>query len=213
MQNVKDIQRHFNEAWTGVKFYFKGEAIPDIKVGTGLRFCEALVKARSGPLLLNPGAVSCPGANYVFGWERVHQHSIAAKLAERRSMGLEAVEKLISQVPLLKEPPAAIGLNTDDVPDLIISYCQPTTAMNFLKLWQTEFGGSNLASDLSSILSVCGNVGVGSYLSKEVSLSFGCDDARQFGGIGRDRLVIGIPYPLIQKLTARNAGLQGAHTT
>jgi uncharacterized protein (DUF169 family) len=213
VQHVKYIQRHFNEAWMGVKFYFKNDAVPEVKVGTGLRFCEALVEARSGPLLLVPGAVSCPGADYVFGWDRDHRHGIATKLAERRSMGPEAVEKLISQVPVLKEPPAAIGLNTDDVPDLIISYCQPTTAMNFLKLWQREFGGGNLASDLSSILSVCGNVGVGSYLSKDVSLSFGCDDARQFGGIGRDRLVIGIPYPLIQKLTARNARSERAGVT
>ena len=207
MRNVEYIKRHFNEAWTGVKFYFKGEAIPEIKTGGNLRFCEALVEARSGPLLLNPGSVSCPGANYVFGWDRTHRYSIVAKLADRRGMELDAVEKLISQVPVLEQLPLAIGLNTDDVPDLIISYCQPTTAMNFLKLWQTEFGGSNLVSNLSSVLSVCGNVGVGSYLSKEVSLSFGCDDARQFSGIGRDRLVIGIPYPVMEKLTTRNADL------
>jgi len=122
-------------------------------------------------------------------------------------MERDAADILISQVPVLTKPPLAIGLNCDERPDLIVSYCQPPTAMELLKLWQSEFGGGNLLSKFSSILSVCGNVSVGCYLSREVALSFGCDDAREFAGIGRDRLVIGIPYVLIGRLLARNGAL------
>lgn len=211
MENVKSIQRLLGVAWTSVKFYFSGAAVPDVKMAGDLRFCEAILRARSGPLLLRPNAVSCPGAKYVFGWDRKRRDEIVAELVKRRGMEPDTAENLISQVPVLTRPPVAIGLNSDDAPDLVVSYCQPPTAMDLLKLWQAEFGGGNLMSGLSSILSVCGNVSVGSYLSEEVSLSFGCDDAREFAGIGRDRLVIGVPYPLIGRLLSRNGALRTAN--
>lgn len=205
---MKDIQRLLGVAWTTVKFYFNDEAVPDVRAAGDLRFCEAVLEARSGPLILRPGDLSCPGAKYVFGWDSGCRDEIAAELAKRRGMERDAAEILISQVPVLTKPPVAIGLNSDNRPDLIVSYCQPPTAMELLKLWQSEFGGGNLQSKFSSILSVCGNVSVGCYLSQEVSLSFGCDDARKFAGIGRDRLVIGIPYALIGRLLARNGALK-----
>jgi uncharacterized protein (DUF169 family) len=211
VENVKGIQRLLGVAWTTVKFYLSDEAAPDVRAARDLRFCEAILESRSGPLVLRPDAVSCPGAKYVFGWDRNCRDEISAELVTRRGMEADAAENLISQVPVLTRPPVAIGLNSDDLPDLIVSYCQPPTAMDLLKLWQSEFGGGNLPSRFSSILSVCGNVSVGSYLSSEVSLSFGCDDAREFAGIGRDRLVIGIPYPLIGKLLARNGALRTAN--
>jgi uncharacterized protein (DUF169 family) len=198
-----------------VKFYFSGAAVPDIKTETDLRFCEAVSRARSGPLLLHPGAMSCPGANYVFGWERNEalRNTILGELMKQRGLGRTAAEKLISQVPVFEQSLIAIGLNTGEVPDLIISYCQPPTVMKLLKLWQTAFDGYNLVSNLSSVLSVCGNVAAGCYLSSDVVLSFGCDDSREFGGIGRDRLVLGLPYPLLEKLLANNCATQSAGVT
>jgi uncharacterized protein (DUF169 family) len=193
-----------------VKFYFSGAAVPDIKTETDLRFCEAVSRARSGPLLLHPGAMSCPGANYVFGWERNEalKNTILGELMKRRGLGRTAAEKLISQVPVFEQSLIAIGLNTGEVPDLIISYCQPPAIMKFLKLWQTAFDGYNLVSSLSSVLSVCGNVAAGCHLSSDAVLSFGCDDSREFGGIGRDRLVLGLPYHLIEKLLAKNGAVE-----
>ena len=210
MENIREIQHLLGEAWASVKFYFSGAAAPDIKMGTDLRFCEALTKARSCPLLLNPGSISCPGANYVFGWKRngASRGTILDELMKRRGLGRTAAGKLISQVPVFEQSPVAIGLNTDEVPDMIISYCQPPTIMKFLKLWQTVFDGYNLMSSLSSVLSVCGNVAAGCHHSGDVVLSFGCDDSREFGDIGRDRLVLGLPYHLIKKLLAQGKKAQ-----
>ena len=203
MENVRTLQWHFGESWTGVKFYFDGGDVPDIRVAEDLHLCEAVSQAKSSPLLINPEVVSCPGASYVLGWSRDSRGRIVAEMMGRRGIEPEAAEKLIDQVPVLDKPPLAIGFNTNDVPDLMISYCQPRTAMDFLSLWQAAFGGSNLKTDLSSILSVCGNVCVGAYLSENVSLSLGCEDARRFAGISRDRMVVGVPYPLIKDLLTR----------
>jgi uncharacterized protein (DUF169 family) len=211
MENVRSLQWHFGGSWTAVKFYFDSGDVPDIRVAEDIHFCEAVSRAKSSPLLLNPEGVSCPGARYVLGWSGDSRERIVAELMGRRGIGPEAAEKLIDQVPVLDRPPLAIGFNTEDVPDLIISYCQPRTAMDFLSVWQTAFGGSNLTTDLSSILSVCGNVGVGAYLSESVSLSLGCEDARRFAGISRDRMVIGLPYPLIKEFSTRTVGRESAN--
>jgi uncharacterized protein (DUF169 family) len=208
VESVRNIQRLLGVAWTRVKFHFNEETVPDIREAGNLRFCESVLRARSGPLLLRPDSVSCPGAKYVLGWDRGRRDEIAAEITKRCGVEPGIADNLMSQVPVLTRPPAAIGFNTNEIPDLVVSYCQPPTAMELLKLWQSEFGGDNLPIRFSSILSVCGNVSVGSYLSRNISLSFGCEDAREAAGIGRDRLVIGIPYPLIGQLLARNGALK-----
>jgi uncharacterized protein (DUF169 family) len=200
VENVKQIQRLLGAAWTSVKFYFDEGAIPDLKVATDQRFCQAVLKARSGPLLVRPEGTSCPGARYVFGWDGTCRDQIVDEVIRLRGATAGVADTIVSQVPTLDVPPVAIGLNSEDVPDLIISYCQPKTAMEFLKLWQTEAAGRNPMCEFSSILSVCGNVSVGCYLSDQVSLSFGCDNARESANIGRDRLIIGIPYRLINRI-------------
>jgi uncharacterized protein (DUF169 family) len=202
---LRRIQEELREAWTGITFYMEDEGIPDVREPADLRFCEAVVRARAGPLLMRPGSLSCPGANYVFGWRGDLGGRIEANLSQRWGIGPAVASKMMSQVPVLPRPPKAIGLNTSEVPDVIVSYCQPTTAMELLRYWQAEFDGMNLGISLSSVFSVCGNVSVGSFRSKDMSLSFGCMDSRQFGGIGRDRLVIGIPYELLDRLTILRA--------
>jgi uncharacterized protein (DUF169 family) len=154
VKNVIEVQRLLGESWTGVKFYFSGAEVPDIRKGNGLRFCEAVVQSRSGPLVLLPGDLTCPGAGYVFGWDRAARPRIVAEVAGRRNLGRETADRIVSEIPVMDEPPTAIGLNAEEIPDLIVSYCQPTTAMDFLKLWQAEAGGRNLMTGLSSVLSV-----------------------------------------------------------
>jgi len=45
-------------------------------------------------------------------------------------------------------------------------------------------------------------VAVKAYLTERISLSFGCEDSRLYGGISRDRLIVGIPYAQAYKLLA-----------
>lgn len=64
--------------------------------------------------------------------------------------------------------------------------------MDLLKVFQ-EHKGENLTVSLSSIMGVCGNVAVKTYLEGKICVSFGCDDSREYGQISRDRLALGIP--------------------
>jgi uncharacterized protein (DUF169 family) len=56
--------------------------------------------------------------------------------------------------------------------------------------------------ELSGFAAVCGNVAVKAYVTRRISLSFGCEDSRQYGGVPRDRLIVGIPYAQAHKLLA-----------
>lgn len=65
--------------------------------------------------------------------------------------------------------------------------------MELLRVFQ-EDKGKNLSVNLSSVMSICGNIAVNTYLEEKISLSFGCEDSRKYGGISRGQLVVGIPY-------------------
>jgi uncharacterized protein (DUF169 family) len=159
----------------------------------GVRFCEAVVKARLSPVILKGSDISCVGAKYVFGWDHGVSKEIIRACSEKRRISFGIAKSILLATPQLKISPVAIGLNTDGRPDLLISYPQPEQFMELLKVFQ-EYKGENLTVSLSSIMGVCGNVVVKAYLEGRVSISFGCDDSREYGHISRDRLAVGIPY-------------------
>jgi len=58
--------------------------------------------------------------------------------------------------------------------------------------------GENLDVSLCTMMSICGGIAVRTYLEEKISLSFGCDDSRNFADIRRDNLAIGIPKRLFK---------------
>ncbi|GAI03368.1 unnamed protein product [marine sediment metagenome] len=52
-----------------MKFYEEMPDDSDYETVEGVRFCEAIVKARLSPVILKGSAISCAGAKYTFGWD------------------------------------------------------------------------------------------------------------------------------------------------
>jgi uncharacterized protein (DUF169 family) len=138
------------------------------------------------------------GANYVFGWEN-NGNKVIENYHKKRNMPIQATAAIIKCLPRLEATPLAIGFNGDESPDLLVACLQPQQFMKLLDAYQKVFGGE-MKVNLSSFAAVCGGVAVKAYLTKRISLSFGCEDSRQYGGISRDRLIAGIPYPVADKL-------------
>jgi uncharacterized protein (DUF169 family) len=67
-------------------------------------------------------------------------------------------------------------------------------------LWQ-EVYHSALDVSISSVMAVCGSVAASAYSTQKVCCSFGCPESRLQGGIGRDRLAIGVPTGLLKKFS------------
>ena len=192
-KTTRQFEDKFDGVWTKVKFYKKTPDNPDYKTMKRVRFCEAIVKARLFPVILKGSDISSAGAKYTFGWDHHAGKEIINACCVKRHISFNTAESILLATPQLKIPPAAIGLNTDGKPDLLISYLQPKQFMNLLKVFQ-QSKGENLTVSLSSIMGVCGNVAVKTYLEGRISISFGCDDSREYGHISRDRLAVGIPY-------------------
>jgi uncharacterized protein (DUF169 family) len=63
--------------------------------------------------------------------------------------------------------------------------------MKLIQAYQRVMG-EELKSDLSGGMSICGNCTVRPYLTNQVCVSFGCDNAREYGGITDGKLAIGL---------------------
>jgi len=199
MKIVDDLQRRFGSRWTGVKFFFDDFPKGRRYFPKETRFCEAINQSWSTNTMLGRGCITCMGANYVFGWEKDIRDRVIENFHKKSNIPLKNAARIVKGLPSMESAPIAIGLNGGETPDLLVAFLQPEQFMRFLNVYQRVFG-EKLKVELSGFAAVCGNVAVKAYVDKKVSLSFGCEDSRQYGGISRDRLIVGIPYVQSHKL-------------
>ena len=198
MKIVDEFQMKFGSRWTGVKFFFGEPPVEGRYFPKEIRFCEAIGQSWSSNNLLARGCINCLGANYVFGWEENIRDNVIENFQRKRNISSKDAASIVKALPKMEVAPIAIGLNGVEPPDLLVAYIQPQQFMKVLNVYHRVFG-DKLKLDLSGYAAVCGNVAVNTYLHKKISLSFGCEDSRQYGGISRDRVVVGIPYALAHK--------------
>jgi len=202
MEEVRKWISKFGDAfgWPWVPVRFCSEA-PEGEVRE-LRFCEALREAVRSPVVLTAASVSCPGAKRSFGWARGLDEGLAEELAKKQSVPLGTAKKMIRAVPRLDDGAVACEVGTRNTPDVLVSYAQAPTAMKIARAIE-KGSGEPLRPVLSSVMSACGNAAVRSFLSGDVALSFGCDQSREAGAIGRDRLIIGVPWAQVPELLGK----------
>jgi uncharacterized protein (DUF169 family) len=182
-----------------VKFYTNLPFMGEYSTDETMRFCQAIRKGRHTPILLTSEQVNCPGAMRSFGWASHGDRELIDKMTDKFGTSRETISSLLDQTPRLTNKIEGVVVGGYETPDLLISYCQPATVMRLLRLIQ-KLTEKKVDVDLLSIISVCGNVAVKCFLTGNISLSFGCDDARTYGTIPRDRLIVGVPYTLVQKM-------------
>jgi uncharacterized protein (DUF169 family) len=175
--------------WVAIKFK-KQISGNDIRP---LRFCEAVYKANNENLSLSIKQVCCNGARRSFGWLKNNDMKLAQALSEKTGIEQNAAYELIRSVPVLNEKISGISLGKNIEGDIYISYASPESAMKLVRCWQ-KMTGRNLDTEISGIMSVCGNVAVKSFTKQKISISFGCPDSRKYGGIVKGELVVGVPH-------------------
>ncbi len=194
-RKVELFEKRFGGAWIGIKFYNDSDH-PDSKEAKDMRFCEAIQLARRHPIVLYPADSVCPGAKRSFGWNPDPDDHIAGVLAGNQAVEAASARELLSSVPKMDVPLHAVGLETEDDPDVLISYAQPSDLMMIVRAFEVAHK-KPLEQKLSSIMTICANVAVRSFLTGEICTSFGCEFSRKSGGIGRDRMAVGVPCSAI----------------
>lgn len=185
--------------WHGVSFY---DHVPECPQGTykakGVRFCEATVVARVHKVLMDPRDLTCPGARFAFGYGRDVREEMVRNLRQK-GYPEEGLERIMEETPRLEDPPVAVGLDMGNKPDVVMAALLPDQAMRLIRLYEKRQERA-LSAALSGVMSICANIAVRALQTGDLALSFGCEDARAFGGIPRERLVAGMPYSLAQSL-------------
>jgi uncharacterized protein (DUF169 family) len=195
MDEFRLLQETFGGWWCGVTFGPDARGRP---ASRPMRFCEAVAASRSEPIILTPELMDCPGGSRSLGWND-DDEGMVRTMVEKTGMDAEVARKVIADTPKLEQPLEQVTVGTCDVPDIVLAYAQPETVMRLLREWQRPHGGP-LQLETSGFMSVCGSVAVKAHLSGRICVSFGCPDAREFGGIGRDRLVIGLPFSQVTRI-------------
>ena len=199
MEYVRHFKNLMGGVWVNVKFYKTLPSMTDFDSNEKIRFCQAIRRGRESPVLITSEQINCPGAMRSFGWANHLDTEIIEKMTNKFEISRETISALLDQTPRLQGKIQGVVVGGYEKPDVLISYAQPAMIMRLLRLFQ-KVTGKNLKVDLSSIFSVCGNVAVKCFLNNNICLSFGCDDAREYGAFSRDRLVVGVPYDVIQKM-------------
>jgi uncharacterized protein (DUF169 family) len=182
----------FNTHWIKIKFFNDKPYMGNAKVLKNVRFCEATKEVGFLPVILDRESISCPGARYAFGWEVRNRNKLLNSCYDKQNMQKNTLKSILAKAPYFNKPPRFIGLNTEDEPDLAMSYMSAEKVMNLIKEYH-NLCGKNLDVSLSSMMSVCGGVAVRSYLRKDVSVSFGCYDSRKYADMRIENLAVGVP--------------------
>jgi uncharacterized protein (DUF169 family) len=197
MTNVhRRFSERFRSQWIKIKFYEDKQDFNGAEILKKVRFCEATKEAVVRPVVIDKDSISCVAARYVFGWTNDHKKvlDICNNKQEPRK---NITEAMLKQCSRFKKPFKYIGLNTDGEPDLVMSYMDPYSVMNFIKVFNNKHV-ERVKCSLSGMTPICGGIAVETFLKKNINISFGCDDSRNFAEIRRENLAVAVPNELFK---------------
>jgi len=196
-----NLKQEFGGLWTGVALHY--EAVPaDTPIEHEMRLCEAVARSFVQPIVLPAQRIGCPGARRALGLLD-DDLALARRISEKAGVPLDTLRKALAETPCLTTPITAVSLGPNhDQSEVVVGYVQPKEAMNLLRRWQVCFGQVPVVP-LSSFLAICAWVVVRARKLDEICVSLGCLDSRQFGGIGSDTLVVGMPSVRALQIVSR----------
>ena len=199
-QDVMRFVEAFGGAWIPVKFHQEAPMGEPKKC----RFCEALSAGKRQKILLTPNTVTCPGASRSFGWPAKPGIDLAEKLATKLSISPDAVDRIMARAPKLAAGMSAVEVSGEAPPDVLLAFTHPIVALEIARAVEQHSDGP-LRPSLSTVFSVCGNTAVRSFLTGKITISMGSPDSRACAGIGRDQLILGVPWARALELLANGS--------
>ena len=198
MTTLHFLESLTGEQWTGIQFHF----LPVFGVtprDTPVRLCEAIAESFRETFTLSTDFIRCPGACRSLGLAPSDMDELAGRMYLKTGTPSELARGIIARVPRLHFAPTAVTLGKMDSPDVVLSFLKPDAAMKMVRRWQGMYG-TDLETTVSSFMAICGSVVVKAYNGGQPALSFGCPDSRQYGEMGDERLVLGMPYASAERL-------------
>lgn len=180
-----------------------GELTKFINVPTRkMKLCEAVNYSFKVPIMLNANNLGCPGARRSTGFDN-NDKLLASTISRENNLPVKFIRTALREIPVLNGI-RHINLGLTELmenelqPDVYIMYVQPFKITEIMH----RLAKMALLPSLPPyiFLSVCGNVFANCYLNQEVTISFGCPESRESGGICKDEIVIGLPFSVAENL-------------
>lgn len=163
-----------------------------------IRFCEAVNDAFKTPLLFDPRNLVCYGAKRSMGL-LMDDKDLIKHISMESDIAMQTVKKALVDIPRMNTPIHNILMGIDEKmeknirPDLYIMYLNPKQVMNLMRDNTLKTNEFPIVKPFT-FLSICGNVFISTFKSANMSISFGCPESRNYGGLKDNQLVVGLPY-------------------
>ena len=194
----KKMSKKFGNHWVKIKFFEEEPRLKEYKKLENVHFCKAITKAIIQPILLDKESISCYGARFAFGWQSRYQYENNDCQEDKNKLQKIVPPLQISEIPRVDKLINYIGLNVEGESDLVISYLSPQKAMNIIEAYNQEQALKRLELLCCSTMAICGCTAVRTYVQGLISTTFGCEEARKYGGMQRYELAMGIPNKLYE---------------
>jgi len=198
MDTIKVFEDYFASKGVGVSFCNKDIDTNSFQLLRDVKFCQAVKLAREQKILLDKDSITCKGARYALGFEPGIQKELVNALKFKRGVPENIAGRLVNSIPRITNASHThICLNSDH-PDIFIFYMTPKQFMGLLKVYQRT--GNRPGISLSSVTAMCGDIAAQTFVTRNICISFGCDDSREFGAVADGELIVGIPREIIEQL-------------
>lgn len=193
---IINLKKRYGSKCLGLKVNYHREF--DYSPLKPIRFCEAVNDAFKTPLLFYPQSLICQGARRSMGLQ-LEDKELVKHISSESGIAMQTVKKALSEIPKMTTPIHNILMGIDEEmenelkPDLYILYLEPKQAMELMRSYIQKTNEFPIIKPFS-FLSICGNVFISTFKSANMSISFGCPESRNYGGLKDNHLVVGLPY-------------------
>lgn len=193
---ILELKKQFGPKCIGLKVNYNKEF--RYSPAKSIRFCEAINDAFRTPLLFNPLNLSCFGAKRSLGLSQDDKELIK-HISEETNIANQTIKKALIDIPKMNTPihNVLMGINEkiehDERPDMYIMYIDPKQLTDLSRRYTRVTNDFPVVQPFS-FLSICGNIFISTFKSARMSISFGCPESREYGGLKDNQLIVGLPY-------------------
>lgn len=186
----------------GVRFLPQGSETPKgAEILHQHRYCQALMKARSGKnVLLNADGISCPAAASAFGFRPLPEQLECGKgLVGFGIISSEVVGRKMFEGMSRLEPGSVASLHiyplgyVDSLPDVVIVEDEPEKLMWIALSYLHATGGERVQGSTAVLQATCVDSTVIPYLENRLNYGLGCYGCRDATDICANETVLGFP--------------------
>ena len=193
----------------GVKFLFSKEDYDrlEIKEATHQMFFCMMVKAgaKGHRMKVKKEHIYCSSAAEVLGFAKPSSETKSGEafLKENLYGSREVAESIARNTPFLTHSAYGMWIQPLELcekePDIVMSFCQPYTAMRIMQAYSYEYGFAEKLR-FAGMGGVCTELMARSYQNQDINVSFLCSGTRFAGAWRDDEVGISFPYPVFRKV-------------